>query len=171
MFFGVPIHPLTIHFPIVLFLLATLSIIVAMFRERKFFINATYYLLGLAVLAGAVAILTGRAQESVLVHNEAIHELMELHQTLAYILIGLMSALFIWLYIRRNNFQKTEHISFVIIALAVAGLISYQAHLGGQMVYHEGAGVKPMEKILEQGHQHQHSHNGGGHDEEENHQH
>ncbi len=170
MLFGVPFHPLTIHFPIVLFLLATLSVIVSLFRERKFFMDATYYLLGLAVLAGALAILTGRAQESVIAHNETIHELMELHQTLAYILIGLMSALFIWLYIRRNNFQKAEHISFVIIILAIAGLMSYQAHLGGQMVYHEGAGVKPMEKILEQGHDHQHSQS-GGHDEEEGHQH
>ncbi len=158
MLFGVPLHPMTIHFPIVLFLTGTLALLISLFKEKTFFITAAYYIYGLGILAGGIAILSGRAQAALIAHNETIHEMMELHETLAYLFVGLMAVLFIWMYIRKNLLKKAEHIMLIIFAFSIAGLLAYQSHIGGRMVYQEGAGVKPMEKVLEQGHDHNHTH-------------
>jgi len=81
---------------------------------------------------------------------------METHETLAYVLIGFFGAMFLWLYIRRKSMKSGERIGFVLVSLAVAGLLAYQAHLGGRMVYQKGAGVQPYVPYLEQGHEHHH---------------
>ena len=53
--------------------------------------------------------------------------------------------------------KYSELAVFVLLLVFAAGLTGYQAHLGGRMVYEYGAGVIPMEPILqEQDHEHDH---------------
>ena len=54
--------------------------------------------------------------------------------------------------------QIKELIILTIFLIVASIMLAYTAHLGGKMVYEEGAGVIPMEKMINnQTHEHNHS--------------
>jgi uncharacterized membrane protein len=152
-----PLHPRIVHFPVALLTASALFGILALLvkSKRELFKEILFWNLILGVAGAIAAIITGLIQEDKLVHNEAIHELMETHETLGFIFSSLFAVLLVWMIFRKSKMKTGELAILVIFIIISAGLVTYSAHLGGKMVYGEGAGVIPMKPILEhEGHHH-----------------
>jgi uncharacterized membrane protein len=157
-----PLHPKIVHFPVALLITSAFFGILALIfkKRRELFKEVLFWNLLLGVAGAILAIITGLSQEDTLVHNEAIHELMETHETLGFIFSGLFAVLLVWMIFRKSKMKTGELVGFVVILIVSAGLLTYSAHLGGKMVYGEGAGVVPMKPILEREGYHHHHDNG-----------
>jgi uncharacterized membrane protein len=160
------LHPKIVHFPIALLLtaafIAVLSVLIRGKREELKIV--LFWNLIIGAVGSVLAVISGLYEKSNLVHNETIHELMLQRERLGYIITGIFIFLALWSYLIKSkvNYKSLFVITLVLIITSV--LLGYSSYLGGRMVYQEGAGVKPMEKIIqsqseEQSHSdHDHSH-------------
>jgi len=148
------IHPITVHFPIALVLTATLISILALLikPKRKELITVLYWIMLLGSLSVLTALLTGIYESGKVVHNETIHEIMETHELLGYIVSASFILLTLWGLFKGKRLKVKELFMITSLLVATSGVLVYSAYLGGRMVYEEGAGVRPMEKIIEQMH-------------------
>ena len=148
----IPLHPKFIHFPIALIVtsvfFAFLAIVVK--GKRDFFKEVFYWNILLATAGAIAATITGLIAENNLVHNNEIHEIMEVHQLFGFILTGGLIGISLWLMFRRSKMQIKEFIIIAVIVTTFSGMLSYSADLGGKMVYEKGAGIIPMEDIIKQ---------------------
>lgn len=142
-------HPQWVHFPIAFLILAGVAMLGSFFYEHAFLWKMGAWLTMTGLVGLLMAILTGRNAEAEVVHTQAIHELVEWHERLAYGTLWIFCLLGIWLYLRLNRMKAGEKVGFVVLFWLGIGIMGYGAHLGGEMVYREGAGVAPMESQLE----------------------
>ena len=110
--------------------------------------------------AGSVAtIISGELAKDSIEHGEKIHELMGTHETLAITVAVLFALLAAWRIWRRGTLGPREQVPYLVIGLLGAGLVTYVAHLGGNIVYKLGGGIPTsvMQEAIEErsaGHHH-----------------
>lgn len=150
------LHPLIIHFPIVLWFTGLLfSFIEFIFPAKWSITKAAYFLYGLAGLAAVVAWLTGRqAADTEFIPPEA-QTVLSTHADsglITMIVIIVMSAIFLILNrIDRWNEVRVFKGLNVLGSAAVAILIGYTADLGGQLVFTHGIGTQPLDQRFASG--------------------
>ena len=93
------------------------------------------------VLGGWVAVLAGEQAEDVIDHGEAIHEIMETHETLALITMGIFTVVLAWQLWRRFNPSRTETAILRVLAIVGAGFLIATGKEGGEMYFEHAAGV------------------------------
>jgi len=154
------IHPITVHFPIALVLTATLVSVLSLLikAKRNELMIVLYWIMLIGSVSLLAALFSGLYESGKLVHNETIHEILETHELLGYIISASFILLTLWVLFRNRRLQVRELYFITALLVATSTVLFYSAYLGGRMVYEEGAGVKPMEKIIEQ------MHGGTGHD-------
>lgn len=157
----IPLHPRIVHFPVALLISAAfLGILALIFKSKRNILKEVlFWNLALGIVGAIAAIITGLSQEDTLVHNEAIHSLMETHEELGFVFSSIFLVLFIWMLLRKSKMKTTELTAIVVMLILTSGLLVYSAHLGGEMVYKQGAGVIPMKSIIS-AEEHEHSHTG-----------
>lgn len=158
----IPIHPRIVHFPVALLItvaaIATLALLLK--RKRDILKKVILWNLSIGVAMAILAVVTGFIEAKTLVHNDTIHSIMQTHLTLGYIFSGLFISCWIWMIVRTSKMKTHEFAGFVFVLVLAALILTYSAHLGGKMVYEQGAGVIPMKEILlpeENGHLHEKS--------------
>ncbi len=164
-----PLHPNLVHFPVALLISAGLFAILANIvkRKKEIFIEVLFWNLALGSGAAIIAVLSGLLEKKSLVHNQAIHEIMELHELLGFILCGVFISLTVWLILRKSAIKTGEFRLFTLILIVGSGLLGFSSHLGGKMVYEHGAGIIPMKEIINnQVHEHEHQNGHESHDQE-----
>ncbi|MDE5421007.1 DUF2231 domain-containing protein [Ancylomarina sp. DW003] len=169
----IPLHPIFVHFPIALFFSATAFAIISIIfnSKRNLFIELATWNLFFGIIGAMFALLSGLSEEGTLAHNEIIHSLMETHKLLGFVFSGVYTLILFWLVVRRSKMKSLEYKGIVVILVLASGFLAYSAHLGGKMVYEHGAGVLPMQEILNsKPHDHNHDHN-EEHKNDENHHH
>lgn len=145
------IHPLIIHFPIVLIPLAfavhLISILLKQLDRWAIPVGVIYLCSFISVLA---AFLSGRqAVDSVSVIPQANLVLSE-HADLALwtLSISVVATIMYWLWFRIRN--RTElHWSALVIILISSGLMVVTADHGGQLVYRFGTGVSINQSVID----------------------
>lgn len=141
-------HPQTVHFPIAFLVLAGIFYVVPFFSTDSWFVRGGMVLHVAGLVGLVLAILTGMQAEATVVHTARIHELYKTHELLGYATVWLFAMLLVWRYLREKGSPAWERLLFVGFFWGLIGLMGYSAHLGGKMVYEEGAGVAPMEQLL-----------------------
>jgi len=143
------LHPKVVHFTIGIFGAAVLFEIIAALIKKESLKHAATWNIYLAALSAASSIITSLLAESRVPHNEQAHEIMETHETLGYVILGIILVLAIWRLLLRNRpLQKLESL-YLFIAILGIGLTIYSGYLGGEMVYTHGVGVAPVSKLLQ----------------------
>lgn len=104
--------------------------------------------LAFGVVSAFFTIISGLREAKTLVHNDMIHGIMKTHELLGYIFSGLFLIVLVWMIMRESIMRLPEFTSIVILLVLASGLLVFGAHLGGRLVYEEGAGVLPMEKVI-----------------------
>ncbi|HEX9580080.1 MAG TPA: DUF2231 domain-containing protein [Gemmatimonadales bacterium] len=92
--------------------------------------------------AGAlVAMISGLRAEDTIEHGEAVHRVMERHETLAITATVVFGVLALWRIWRRGTLAGIERTLYLGAAAAGVGLVIWVAHLGGTIVFRHGGGV------------------------------
>jgi uncharacterized membrane protein len=136
------IHPIFVHFAIALTLFGVGLDAFALFRGKSHWHEAARMNLIGGVVAMAAAVASGwwdhERWHEVAEHTHFTPNLMEVHEYLGWSLLAFFSLLLIW----RIRLTASPSRSFVWIALVGALGIMVQGHIGGQMVFLQGAGIR-----------------------------
>ena len=149
------VHPVFVHFPIALLPLVLLFFALGIWLKWPSLLIAGRTTLYLACASVIIAVLTGNAAMESFPHNEVIHRMMETHQHTGYVILGLTVLLTAWSFWQRAHIPRGS-VAFLFVVAAAAYFVLQSADIGGRMVYLEGAAVKPMVPLMEEGHQHEH---------------
>jgi uncharacterized membrane protein len=143
--FGIPLHPLVVHFPIVLVVLLPISVIVALWAIRKGATPRRIWAVPLAVAAALslsawVATQTGEAQEDRVervVGEDALHgheESAERFLVLSGVLVLVAAG-----GLARGVVGRAARLVTAAGALGLVGAGVQVGHSGGELVYVHGA--------------------------------
>lgn len=142
----VPLHPLIVHFPIVLtFVMPILVIVFAwMIKNNKMSPKGWLLIIGLqlaVVITGYISLETGETEEHTVekvVSKEYIHE----HEEAAEIFVGstvLALVLSIGVFFIRKEIQLPIKLTIAVLGLVSCFLAYRTGQLGGELVYKHGA--------------------------------
>jgi uncharacterized membrane protein len=134
------LHPVFVHFPIVLWLTALLVEIVAVWNRKDSTHRAALWLLWLGTVAGTFAVFTG-LQAGHSVPSGPAGAALEMHEEL--MLTSYFTALGLSAFVLFMGRQVTHGLKVVVLAglLILAVLTTIGADRGAEMVYRYGIGV------------------------------
>lgn len=132
-----PIHPILVHFPIALFTLGVLLLVLSYWKPALFRKSAEI-VLAFGFVSGIVAYLSGDSGEEYARKanlTKATHAAIEKHETVAMlsmVTFGILLAIFV-----ARRVVPTKYWAILEIAFGALGvtLIILTGHYGGQMVY------------------------------------
>lgn len=141
------IHPMIIHFPIVLVMLAAVADLVHLVRPSvRALSDASTWLYSLGALAAGAAFLSGRLASSTVFIPGMAHSLVENHEHWALagtIGLALLATLRIAARWTRIADGRGARILLVVVGVTVAVVIQQTAERGARLVYEQGVGVIP----------------------------
>jgi len=156
----VRLHAMLNDLPAALLIVAVAFEALHVFTKREGFRYASFWTLMAGAIGAAVAVLSGLQAEASIEHGTAIHELMERHETLAFITLGVFAVLAGWRLLRERKMGMLERRVALIVALVGAGVLYTTGKLGGEMVFQHAAGIST--DVME----HEIQNRGAGHEHE-----
>lgn len=137
------LHAIVIHFPIALLIVGFFSEIIAIFSKKKFFKNASYYLLLLGSLGAIVAYISGSYAGDGMTDG-ILQAPMEAHEeaavfTLWLAIITALSRVAIYYFKYKQPWAKWT--SFILF-LGLVVSVGRTGYLGGELVFKHGAGIE-----------------------------
>lgn len=136
------LHPFAVHFPIALLLVSLLAEVLWLVRKQEFWRDMAFWLLLFGAAGSFLAAISGGWAEDALNMSHELHEKVEQHETVGYIIAWLYAALLVWKILRRKVMAIPENRTFLGAMLVATALLMYSGFLGGKLVYEHGAGVK-----------------------------
>ncbi|MDI3521508.1 MAG: hypothetical protein PWR04_1496 [Anaerophaga sp.] len=137
------LHAMIVHFPVALVLVAFFTEVLGLIFKKKFYQQATFYILILAALGTIAAYITGDVAGGGM-EGGSLLQAIEAHEKAALLTLlltiaaaGAKSAL----YILKKEILWLKIVAFVLL-LAAAGSVAYTGNLGGQLVFKHAAGVE-----------------------------
>ena len=141
------LHPLAVHFPVVLIVVGAGVLIVWSIRGTTFWRRAGLLLMTLGMVGGLFAYFTGEELEEQVEGTPIVEELVHLHEDMALyallvtgsVLLGL-AGLSVWLE-RRTTLERDPkdplipRIVITVLAVIAALLIAWTGHIGSTMVW------------------------------------
>lgn len=152
------LHPALVHFPIALLLSGIVLDLIDWYRANQTLTGVATWILIAGVGTGIVAANFGLlAFYTVPAHTEDAHTLMFWHAGMAVSSLALFGGVAFARWRRRSG---QPSLSSRMFGLAAGALLSITGYLGGDIVYHGGAGVDP--ELLASAVREKHSHGQGG---------
>ncbi len=153
------LHPVIVHFPIALTLVAFLLSVAAYVRRSQpvaaQLAAAGHFTLWLAAIGAAIAVLFGWLAFNSVNHDDAGHAAMLLHRAWAIptaIALILLASWDAW----KHRVNELMSIPALIIIFVLSGAVTVTAWLGGEVVYRHGIGVLSLPVSEGGGHGHHH---------------
>jgi len=140
-------HPLSVHFPIALLLIAFVFQLIALRYKRELWEVGGTVLLALGVVGVWVAVYTGDLADGIVSRNLCDPTVLKEHENLAYVTAWLFtSALVVDLLKNYSSLIKGAKMNYLKILLVLlmgvgSGYLMYVGHLGATLVYQQAAGV------------------------------
>jgi len=103
--------------------------------------SAAVWTLWAGVIGGWVAVLAGLQAEDVIEHGEAIHELMETHETVALTTMGIFTVVLAWKLFRRSKLTGAEEAGLRVLSVAGLVAIIWTGVLGAKLMFDHAAGI------------------------------
>ena len=153
-------HAAVNDLPAALLFVTVLFEIAAWLTKRDSLKSAALWTLWAGVIGGWVAVLAGLKAEDAIEHGEAIHELMETHETLALVTMGIFTAVLAWKLFRRSKLTGAEEAGLRVLSGAGFVTIVWTSVLGGKLIFEHAAGIPKaaMQREMENreaGHHHE----------------
>lgn len=140
-----PLHPAVVHFPIALAMTALLFEVLGRGRRLRRLADGGPVLLLLAAVGAVAAVLTGKAAHDAAVVPAGARALLESHEQLGQRAMWVLIALAVVRLVlaARGWYDGWRAWGFVALLAAAAGLVGYNGHLGGRLVFDHGVGTTP----------------------------
>lgn len=160
------LHAALNDLPAALLLVAVLFDLASAVIRRPSLRTAGYWMLIAGAVGAALAVVSGLQAEEHIAHGEAVHRLMETHEELALITLGVFGVLALWRIARERRMGAGERMVSLAVALVGTGVLVATGVYGGKMVFEHAAGI-PSEvlqnEMAERAEGHHH-HGAGGDD-------
>jgi uncharacterized membrane protein len=128
------IHPMVVHFPIVLLLGATL--LLGLLALGKPVERLTFWVLGTGVASAWLGLYTGSLAED---HAEDVwhvpEQVIENHERGGQITLALFLLAFVLLWVSRYRLPRLWRTTALAVAVAGSAALVYTGHEGGEIVY------------------------------------
>lgn len=134
-------HAAVNDLPAALLFVTVLFDLGAWVTKRESLKAAALWTLWAGVIGGWIAVFAGLQAEDVIEHGEAIHELMETHETLALTTMGIFTVVLAWTLYRRARLTPAETAGLRILSIAGLVTVIWTGVIGGKMVFEHAAGV------------------------------
>lgn len=138
-------HPLSVHFPIALLLIATLFKGFCIFSKAKTWENAGSFLLYAGSIGAWISIFTGDMADGVVSRELCDPTVLKDHENTAWVLVWLFSIASVIDILRMTQIISIKSViikvAAVLLMIVGSGLLVYTGHLGAKLVYQQGAGV------------------------------
>ena len=135
------LHAALNDLPVALLLTAVLFDLLALATRRQSFRQVSFWTLILGAVGGAAAVLSGLEAEEHISHGDAVHRVMETHEVLAFVTLGVFGILALWRMVRESRMGSRERGLGVILSLAGAGVLVATGVYGGKLVFEHAAGI------------------------------
>jgi uncharacterized membrane protein len=143
------IHPLVVHFPIAFLVGAALFYFLSWILRNQAFATTAFLLLILGTFAAGAAVGTGLyGEEGVMVSRSVREHLLEVHEELMLVTLGLSTLLTAWAVIARPFPKKTRYL-FLFLLLVLLGIMTVGTDYGARMVYDYNAGGNACSQPIE----------------------
>jgi len=163
------LHAALNDLPAALLVVSVLFELAAWGLKRESLKWAALWTLWAGVIGGWAAVITGELAEDVIEHGDAIHELMETHETLAITTMIVFTVVLGWKLWRRFALSSIEDVVLRLLSVAGLVLIVLTGAWGGKMMFEHAAGIpmKTMQAEMENREAGHHHHEGAEGDEDE----
>src|SRR6185437_15432177 len=135
------LHAALNDLPAALLLVAVLFEVAGLATRRPSLRVAGYWTLIAGAVGGALAVISGLQAEEHIAHGEAVHRLMETHEELALITLGIFAVVAVWRIVREKRMGGTERGAALALALVGTATLVATAVYGGRLVFDHAAGV------------------------------
>jgi uncharacterized membrane protein len=154
------LHAMINDFPPALLVVGVCFELAFLYTKRESLRHAAYWSLIVGALTTGVAIFSGLRAEDAIQHGEAIHEIMETHERLAWITLGFFGVVALWRLLRESKMGRGERWAVALIGVVGLGFLVATGREGGEMVFDHAAGMNTaaMEAEIKNraaGHQHE----------------
>lgn len=160
------LHAALNDLPAALLLVAVIFDVLAAVTRRVSLRTAGYWTMIVGAAGGVLAVLSGLQAEDHIAHGEAVHEVMEHHETLAFVTLGVFAVVALWRIVREKRMGPGERKLALLVSIAGVGALLATARLGSKLVFDHAAGI-PTEVLQAEVQQRAegHHHHGGEADE------
>ena len=137
-------HALSVHFPIVLLLFATLFKGIGLWSYKSVWDHGGRILLMFGVIGIWISIYTGDLADGIVSRQLCDPTILKDHENFAFISVWIFSmALLLEILSTYIDLIRTRIFSVVLVTamFAGSGTLSYASHLGARLVYQQAAGV------------------------------
>jgi uncharacterized membrane protein len=135
------LHAALNDLPAALLLVAVLFDLLAAATRRPGFRQAGFWTLIVGALGAAAGVLSGLQAEESIDHGDAVHRVMETHELLAFVTLGIFAVLALWRMARENRMGAAERSLGLAVSLGGAGVLIATAAYGGRLVFDHAAGI------------------------------
>lgn len=143
------VHPLVVHFPIAFLMGAALFYFLSWIFRNQTFATTAFLLLILGTLAAGAAVGTGLyGEEGVMVSRSVREHLLEVHEKIMLVTLGLSMILAVWALVARP-FPKKGRVLFLLLFLVLLGVMTVGTDYGARMVYDYNAGGSACSQPIE----------------------
>lgn len=135
-----------VHFPIALFLTSIVFDLLGIRFNRESLREGAVWLLGLGLLAGIASFISGEQAEEIAELAGIPESVIEMHENLATLTMGMWGFLFIWRFFFKTRSTERLMSPYFLVALIAIGTLFATGHYGGDLVFEHGAGVKVIKQ-------------------------
>ena len=135
------LHAALNDLPAALLLVAVLFDLASLTLRRPALRVAGYWTLVAGAIGGVLAVLSGLQAEDHIEHGEAVHRVMETHEELALITLGIFSVVALWRIVRESRMGGTERGAVLALSVVGTGVLLATASYGGKLVFDHAAGI------------------------------
>jgi uncharacterized membrane protein len=143
-----PLHPAFVHFPIALIAFSFVMDLLGRILKIPSLKSAGFWALIAALITGAITAITGLIDYS----HEPLGDTSRyatFHMYTGIVLVVAVILLTAWRWAIRRKPNMSPGALYLIAALIVTGVSTFQGWYGGEMVYSQGAAVAPAGKSSE----------------------
>lgn len=154
------LHAALNDLPAALLLVAVLFDLAGAIMNRPAFRTVGFWTMVTGAVGGALAVISGLQAEEHIAHGEAVHQVMETHEELALITLGVFAVLAVWRIVRERRMGSTERTVVLVASLGGLGVLLATAMYGGKLVFEHAAGI-PTEVLQAEIHERSEGHHHG----------
>ena len=151
------LHAALNDLPAALLLVAAFFELLALATRKDSFRQVSFWTLLVGAVGGVAAVVSGLQAEENIAHGDAVHRVMETHELLAFITLGIFGVLAVWRIWRERRMGTTERALALALAVGGAGVLIATATYGGRLVFDHAAGI-PTEVLTAETQQRSQSH-------------
>ncbi|MGJ7911822.1 DUF2231 domain-containing protein [Neobacillus sp. LXY-1] len=140
------IHPIAVHFPIALIIIATCYDFFLLFKNKRISPKQGFWLWAFAFITAWIAVGTGPENDAR--GNTNVFEYHERLADIATILTFLVVAFRSYFIFKKKELIKTILVVYLLFSLVSSAAILSVGYFGGKMVYDQGVGVKMNGKYV-----------------------